>query len=148
MRKFSYFLLCIGGALSAALFFVRRTRWFALEQAQTMSEPAEFVEAGFWASLILLLIGVVLFARSFRRARREADEIVSPTPLEPQPWVCPGCGNANRGDEPSCPVCGARRGGVRREWVCPACGNVMPADAEECEVCGWRQQAAGNRGTL
>lgn len=111
MRRFSWFLLCFGGALGTVLFFVRRTRWFALEQARTMSEPAEFVEAGFWASLILIAAALVLFALSFRPARREADEIGTPVPLEREPWVC------------------------------PRCGSIVPGGADVCELCGYRAQA-------
>lgn len=108
MRKFSYFLLCFGGALAVILFFVRRTRWFALEQAQTMSEPAEFVEAGFRASLILVLVALVMFLLSLRPARRRADEIEDPTPLERAPWVCPRCGSIVPGDAAECALCGYR----------------------------------------
>ena len=139
MRRFSYFILAFGAALGTVLFFLRRTRWFALEQAQTMSEPTEFIEAGFRASLILVLFGLILFALSFRPARRQADEIEAPAPLEPEPWICPACGSANRSTDAVCPVCGKPQGSFRRDWVCPRCGSVIPAEAEECSVCGFRE---------
>ena len=138
MRKFSCFLFSFGAALAAVLFFVRRTRWFALEQAKTMSEPAEFVEAGFWASLLLALLALALFALSFRPERRQADEIAEPTPLGREPWVCPRCGNQNPGSESVCAFCGGGRDRPRRDRVCPRCGSVLPPDAETCEICGCR----------
>ncbi len=137
MRKFGYLSAAFGATAAVILFLVRQTRWFAAQQAQTMSEPAELVESAFWASLIVLVIGLLLFALSFRRSARQADDIAAPAPLEPEPWVCPRCGSMNPDAEPVCAACGLdRRGPQAREWVCPRCGGANGPEDRFCAFCG------------
>lgn len=67
MRKYGFGFMIFGGALGVLLFLVRCGDWYREAQMNSMSEPAQLVESAFWACLITLLIGLLLFLLSLRK---------------------------------------------------------------------------------
>ena len=136
MRKLSCVLAALGAALAAILFLVRRSHWFLTEQAKSMSDFVELIESAYLASFLLIGICLVLFLLSFRKGR-QPDTAVPPAPLEPEPWICRYCGNANPVTTDVCQACQMPFEPEIREWVCPRCGSINDPQAEYCPTCGY-----------
>ena len=134
MRKTGLVTLLSGIVLSAFLYLLRQSGWFATELARGMSDFAELVESGFWAALVLTVFGVFLFLLSFRPTQ-SPPENDAPAPLV-RTWICPACGGENSESELRCTVCGTPRNrGNVPSWRCPFCGAENPETASQCQVC-------------
>ena len=135
MKKVGAITAAIGFLLALGLFFVRRSSWFARQMEKNISEFGEMTEAAFWAALIMTAVGIVLLLFGLRIKNRIQDAIDTPAPLADE-WVCPACGEVNRGGE-LCALCGAdRRGPEPEPWICSYCGAGNPDGTESCLVCG------------
>ena len=135
MRKAGWITAAIGAVLTGLLFLVRRSGWYAEQQAMAMSDFGELADSAFWASVLTVLFGLFLLLLSLRRAE-PAPESDVPAPMEAT-WICPGCGSENTESDRSCRLCGARRQEEPSPgWVCPGCGAENNAEDLLCPVCG------------
>lgn len=149
--RFTGWIFTGGGAVGGLiLFFLRRTAWFAAEQAKSMSEAEEFVTSAFWACVLMLLVGVFLLIRS---VARKTEQYEQPAAEEPELWVCQCCGTENEYEDQVCRYCGMPYGSTPRsrqaygggDWVCPCCGRVLPENAAVCLNCGYDRFADTNQ---
>ena len=141
MKKVGAITAAIGFLLALGLFFVRRSDWFARQMQRSISEFGELAEAGFWAALIMTVLGGILLLIGLRRTSRVRDEIDAPAPLSDE-WVCAFCGTLNRGGD-VCGVCGGARHPPAPPWVCPSCGQSNPDTADRCQSCGRNRPGGG-----
>lgn len=82
MRKLGFWFAILGGAAAIALFFVRRTAWYASESVAYMSEMAELIESVFWSSVITAGVGLLLFLLSLLKRIDEPEEDTEPAEEE------------------------------------------------------------------
>lgn len=148
VRKIGLVCALLGAMISAATGLIQRTAWFAAEQARALSETEEFVVSFFWAGLVLLLVGLILFARSFVVKDEEAsfEDYLPQEEAEELVWVCPRCGTENPDEARFCTECGWQdgddpdlRAAEQSNWQCPWCGSVWDDSASVCTACGYRR---------
>lgn len=160
MRKYGLGFMIFGGALGAVLFALRCSGWYRSASLQTYSEPAQFVEAAFWACVVTLLLGFVFFLLSLRKPKEQEepqeeeygsdketfeedfgdifDEAYEDahTPSQTQPFdfdICDPAPQPESVSEPTRRVDG---------WACSVCGLTNPDFSSVCALCGAERGSA------
>lgn len=73
MRKIGLWFIIFGGSLGVILLLVRKSAWYISESASKISEPAEFIESAFYASIITGIVGGFLLLLSLRKKSKSVQ---------------------------------------------------------------------------
>lgn len=167
MKKTGILCMILGTAAAGALFLLRRTDWYISEASRNLSETAEFIESAFWAALITVGIGLVLFLISLRKKPECVTQTETPaeTPDDPEEDPFDFSGGFDEASDPD-PFDASPDpdpfdtepfhtpepdtfGETRRfteddamhsaQWVCDFCGTQNPDFSRFCAICGGRR---------
>lgn len=147
MKKTGILCMILGAAAAAALFLLRQTGWYLSEASRNLSETAEFIESAFWASLIVIVLGVLLFLFGLRKKREpcateepefsdETDEPYEFTPYDDSTDAY-DVGSSDNFD--STRRCGEEESMHSAQWVCDFCGTQNPDFSRFCAICGGKR---------
>ena len=147
MRRIGIVCAILGAVLVVGLVVVQRTAWFADEATYRLSEPVEWIRSGFWASIVLTALGLLLFGCSFRKPREPAAEPLPETELPADdaaqwetPLCCAYCGQPLSPNAAFCRACG-----MERFPAAQSAASVPEADAEPWDATSPRRAPAGER---